>query len=143
MGNAADIKREMLATLSKTVAGTMRAACDSVVAATPIRTGRARASWILSLDMPTAAEPGPGVDTGPQDAGYAAIENYDISRDGPIYLVSNSDYMSALDDGWSPQAEPGFVTRAIMEGLNATSAYRPTVAKMLRGVAERAYLRGA
>ena len=74
-----------------------------LVMVTPKDTGFASNNWILSIGAPaeiTVPLGGPG-------AALAALGT--VTGLQPIFITNNVEYITALDDGWSPQAPKGFV----------------------------------
>ena len=147
MGNAASVGRGLRDFLSKTMRDVMILAADNVTNSTPVDTGHAASNWILSLGSPFAGVVGSreNVDWSVQQAGIQKIRGYDIGRHGPrIFLRNNVFYMQYLDKGWSQQAEPGFVAKALMGGARAAPHGRKqAVRRMLRNMARAAYMKGA
>jgi hypothetical protein len=140
------IGKDIRAVLSGVVRDVMLDATQALIAATPVDTGHAASNWILSTGSPHSGVDGSreAVSTGAQDAGLAAIERYDVGKDGKVYLVNNVDYIGDLDQGSSPQAGAGFVARALLSGVSAAPKGRKTAArKMLKGMAKTAFKRGA
>lgn len=91
---------------------------QTVIMATPVDTGRARANWQVSLGAPVTTELD---DTGAQVAlsrNKAVIESY---RGGELILQNNVPYIGALNAGSSAQAPAGFVEKAIMAAARAVS----------------------
>lgn len=72
---------------------------------TPVDTGRARASWQLSVGSPEGAVPAAGTHPAP---GLPNVSKIDGSQE--IWIASNLDYIQALEDGHSKQAPSGMVT---------------------------------
>lgn len=146
MGNSASVGRGLRDFLSKTVRETMLVAADNVTNATPVDTGHAASNWVLSTGAPYAGVCGSrkAVDTSAQRAGIEKISRYDIGRDGPrIYLRNNVLYLQYLDKGWSQQAEPGFVAKAIRgAAFRAPAGRKRAVGRMLRNIARAAYIKG-
>jgi len=84
---------------------------DKVAARTPVKTGRARAGWLLTVDETSDEVPPPGdyPDAGGQDA-------QDIPLAQSYYCVQNNlDYISDLEDGTSTQAPQGMVALSLAE----------------------------
>jgi hypothetical protein len=141
----AAIGREIRAALSKVVGEAMLRAEEAVAAATPVDTHHAESNWVLSVGRPYAGVDGSrqAVSFEAQQAGIAAVQKYDVGSDGPIYLRNNVEYLRYLNDGWSPQAEAGFVERAIESAGDEVPRGRKTaVRKMLKGIARSSYNRG-
>lgn len=79
---------------------------------TPVDTGRARASWMISEKTIPTGTPPPGAYATPATA--AALEKVkDITGTQVVYIVSNLDYIEPLENGHSAQAPAGMVQIAI------------------------------
>lgn len=87
---------------------------------TPVDTGHARANWLPGVSMPPRVVAA-GTDTATHDAGIAAVLAYTLS-DGPLYESNNVPYMRRLNQGYSPQANAGFIEAAIDEALATVAA---------------------
>lgn len=93
------------------------AADQTIVMATPVDTGRARANWQVGI----GAAPAGTVEYsggGSGAAGYAigAAQNVVTTykgQPGGIWLVNNLPYIQRLNEGWSAQAPAKFVEQAI------------------------------
>ena len=145
MAGAAAVGRAIRADLSNLLRDVMLNVTTALVQANPVDTGHSRSNWILSTRHPYMSIDGSpeNVSTAEQDAGIAKIMQYDIGRDGSIYLRNNVHYVQYLDAGSSPQAQAGWVAAAFMSGV--TSAPRGTktrVRKLLRRMAKEAYRKG-
>ena len=108
---------------SKTIRKAAMAATSEVVLRTPVKTGRARINWKLSLGTPKASLiEGPDtvkVDTNRQVASTKAlmdaankIKTWKIGK-GNINIANSVDYIDDLDKGSSKQARAGMTTFAI------------------------------
>ncbi len=144
MGNAAAIGRELRAHLSKTIYDALRRATAALRDSTPVDTTNAANNWMITTRAPyegvdgSRAEPSHSV----QDALLAEMADYDVVRDGKVFIRNNVLYVQYLDDGWSDQAPPGYVWTVFSNAADgATGERRAAVAKMLRGMAEHAYHR--
>jgi hypothetical protein len=86
---------------------------------TPVKTGFASASWILSIGEPSQDVAGekPEIDYGPQEAGQLAIHGYTLSQ-GAVFLTNNAPYIRRLNYGYSPQAAAGFIEAAVTRAVN-------------------------
>jgi len=111
---------------AKSVGDQLRAAAATVVKATameiaanlraspsaggtPVKTGHARANWILHVGSPFGGE----VDgDAAAAAGYADVASYELA-DGAIHLTNNTPYILLLNAGWSKQAAALFIEAAI------------------------------
>lgn len=87
---------------------------------TPVDTGWARANWVPSVGQPFAGLAGSrnAVSFGEQAAGQAAVLGYRLSQ-GRAFVVNGVPYILRLNDGHSPQADPGFIERAIDKAVYA------------------------
>ena len=81
--------------------------------ATPVDTGRARASWIATTRTPSDAVPPP--DASQYDLTKPKVKGTKIGV--PNFIVSNLVYMPRLNQGHSGQASPLFIERAIAKGF--------------------------
>jgi len=150
-GSVAAVGRDMRKALSETLAGVMTAAAEAVTDATPVDTGHAQSNWILSTGAPYTGVDGSreNVSEAAQVHGLEKMANYDVGRDGRIYLVNNVPYMRTegdrlgLEDGSSPQQpEPGWITKALLTASSkAPKGRRAVVRKALRAMGKSA-LRG-
>jgi len=135
----------MRAELSKLLSGVMTAAANAVTDATPIDTGHAESNWILSTGSPHSGVEGSreAVSYAGQVHGLEKMDKYDVGRDGRIFLTNNVSYLPDLDKGSSPQAEPGFVARAILSASStAPRGKRARVRKALRAMGKSALRQG-
>lgn len=140
--NAAQIGRSIRADISKTLRDVMLLAADNLANATPVDTGHASTNWILTTGTPYNGIAGSReqVSITEQVQGIAALQDYDVVRDGPIYLRNNVEYLKYLDAGWSQQAEGGFVAICFENAARRAPRGRKTaVKKMLRGMSREAY----
>lgn len=89
---------------------------QTVIMATPVDTGRARANWQVSIDTEIDAVVD---DTNAQGAlarNAAVIQGY---RNGAIILQNNVPYIGALNSGSSAQAPAMFVEKALQNAVRA------------------------
>lgn len=142
MGNAASIGREIRKDISRTLREVMLLAADNVTNATPVDTTHAANNWILSTGNPyfgidgSRAAPSHAA----QDQGIIDLADYDVGRDGKIYLRNNVLYVQFLDRGWSQQADAGYVREAMEAAVRKAPRGRKTAArKMLRGMSRSSY----
>lgn len=86
-------------------------AWGKLVKRTPVDTGRARASWAISVSEPYAGPPPlPGQHGMPSEPGVAEIDGTTA-----IFITSNLPYMEALENGHSGQAPNGMVRITVAE----------------------------
>lgn len=141
----AKIGRAIRENISHVVSNVMLLAEDNLKNATPIDTKNAANNWILTLRRPYTGVDGSREqpsDTA-QRAGEAAVRNYDVGRDGKVYLRNNVFYMKYLNRGSSQQAPAGFVEACFMAAARRTPyGSRTAVKKMLHGMAASAYRMG-
>lgn len=142
---AAAIGRAIRENMSRVLRDVMLDATSALIGATPIDTGNAQNNWILSTGHPYMQTDGSreAPSDAQQQAGIAAIQKYDIGRDGKIYLRNNVLYLQFLDKGWSSQADAGFVAAAFQSATSsAPRGTKTRVRKMLRKMAREAYRKG-
>jgi hypothetical protein len=107
------------------VADVVLAIDQAVVLATPVRTGRARANWRVSLEeMNNETRPTP--DSPEQGAAQALVEGEQVVKkyrqgdDKKVVHITNSlPYIGKLNAGSSKQAPANFVHTATMLALKA------------------------
>lgn len=99
--------------ISRTVAQTAGLVLATVVPATPVDTGHARANWQVSVDSPLtnelAAEDKTGMVT--INKGKAIAEQRKQGQ--TIYITNNTPYIGELNQGSSAQAPAEFVQIAV------------------------------
>lgn len=106
------IQDEALGTVKKIVV----AAYENIVERTPVKTGRAKASWQFSTSAPSDYVPPPGNYKGEINA-IVQKTVAEIFRANPDmwYISSNLEYIEALEAGWSDLAPQGMVALALQE----------------------------
>jgi hypothetical protein len=133
MATASDFERRLgrLATRAAKNADTIvrkaAMAIDStVVMATPVDTGRARANWIASLNVPVEAATDEADKSGGKAMAQAAgvIAGYDRDKDAEIHITNNLPYIGSLNEGSSFQAPANFVQTAVRQGARAVKGAR-------------------
>lgn len=94
---------------------------QTVVLATPVDTGRARANWIASLDVASSTVTTSTDKSGRQAiaAARATINGYDGDTNAEVHITNNLDYIGPLNDGSSAQAPRGFIRTAVRAGAAA------------------------
>lgn len=109
------VETAMIGITLGTVAGLKRAPSEG---GTPVDTGWARANWVPSIGDPVDHEVGSreAVDASAQTAGEGKLPGYRLQM-GKIWITNNVPYITRLNAGSSPQAEPGFVERNITEAI--------------------------
>jgi len=108
---------------NKTLRKTVITVASSVVLATPVREGRARANWVTRINKPPEGEV---TDFNKGGAASQAI-NQSVSEmgllrgvaAGDVFIGNNLPYIQRLNGGWSQQAPSGFVQTAISAGIEA------------------------
>lgn len=106
---------------------------------TPVDTGRAKANWQVSIGFPVfesiEAQP-PGVGGSTAGANQAFAENAAIERirsfspsDQKIFITHNLDYIEPLNQGHSGQNDPGWIERAIADGITISKDIKLTECK--------------
>lgn len=145
MAGSAIIGRELRAAMSKTLRDVMLLAENNLENATPVDTGHASTNWILTTGQPHRGVVGSreAVDPVPQAAAVQKLQDYDIVRDGTIYLRNNVFYLHFLNQGWSQQAVANFVYLAMIAAARrAPGPRRAAVRRMLTKMSHAAYVSG-
>jgi hypothetical protein len=109
---AADIEPAVDDTLRKVAL----VANQTVIMATPVDTGRARANWQVSIDTEIDSVVESTDAQGAMSRNAEVIRSY---RNGAIVLQNNVAYIGALNNGSSAQAPAGFVEKALQAAANA------------------------
>lgn len=91
---------------------------QTLIMATPVDTGRARANWQVSIGTAIDAEIDSTDVPGAIRRNEVVIKGY---RNGNLLLQNNVSYIGRLDAGWSAQAPAGFVARAIQTAARAVA----------------------
>lgn len=94
-----------------------------IVQRTPVDTGRARASWFMSLDQPSSEVQPPGFTASGQQAGAVAlsqaqdaVNQLEADPFREVWISNNVEYISALENGHSQQQAPiGMVAVSLAE----------------------------
>lgn len=99
----------------------------AVVLASPVDTGRFRANWQATLNVPASGTvqfvPGVKGSSGSANAAAAmgqlaqVMSTYRLDNGGVIYIVNNIEYGPALNNGHSKQAPKNFVSKAVQAGI--------------------------
>lgn len=86
----------------------------NVIMATPVDTGRARANWQVSLRNPLDNELEDTDKNGSNTVSKATrvCVIFEL-RDQSINIANNLPYINRLNNGWSKQANAGYIERAI------------------------------
>ncbi len=100
---------------------------QTVIMATPVDTGRARANWQISIGSPMTDETGSTDAQGALSRNAETIGTHRASAGQELYLQNNVPYIERLNEGWSAQAGAGFVEKALLAAARAVSR-----AKVLR-----------
>lgn len=124
MHSRAQVFPENMRTLVRKVAMAMD---STVIMATPVKTGRARANWIPSTGTPSDVilYPPPSAPASPGSAAQSAIDaGADTFRsykgEGDIiYITNNLPYIERLNNGYSAQAPAGFVEKAVQAAIDS------------------------
>lgn len=120
LGSFARRIRKVAADIEPAVDDTLRkvalVANQTVIMATPVDTGRARANWQVSIDTEIDSEVDSTNAQGAIARNASVIRGY---RNGSIILQNNLPYIGALNNGSSAQAPAGFVEKAIQAAARA------------------------
>lgn len=97
---------------------------NNLVFATPVLTGRARGSWIVSVNAPDDYQAKLIDKNGNRvyNNGVSRIEKRYKGLDDAIYIQSNLPYIDRLDKGWSQQRPYGF-TKISIKRADAQMAF--------------------
>ena len=101
----------------------MGAAVKTIVPGTPVKTGLARANWVVQSGSPfegTLLSPDPGG----QRTITAALREVDRYKGGELFLTNNLSYIDELDAGHSSQAPAGFSRQAFAAARREAAATR-------------------
>ena len=97
--NATNMVRKMALTLA-----------SGVIKATPVDTGLARGNWQVSLRSPINTEI--SSKSGQESINKAKTVSLQFTlKDKSIWICNNLPYINALNNGWSKQANAGFIER--------------------------------
>ena len=109
----AAFKKKVTENLEKTVRAVALVVDSTLVATTPVLTGRARANWNPSLNVPDTAlrEPNQKKPIDPINSAYKITDT--------ILISNNLPYIKRLNEGYSKQAPAGFVDAALERGKRA------------------------
>lgn len=80
---------------------------------TPVDTGRARANWLPSLNVPSSKT----VEPGGKEEINTALNSFKIGD--TVFITNNLPYIRRLNEGYSKQAPAGFVDSAILKAVRA------------------------
>lgn len=101
------------------------AADSTVVQATPVDTGRARANWFVSIGNPvfTATDAVDPSGAGAISSGRAIASTWKLGQ-GPIFISNSVPYIVPLDQGSSRQAPFGMTSLAIQAARRQLAGFR-------------------
>lgn len=85
---------------------------------TPVRSGFARNSWMVSLNGPgnyrqSSTKPAGDESVAVVSLDEAAASLLDMHADDVVWITSNCIYMARLEDGWSQQAPTGMIALTV------------------------------
>lgn len=89
-----------------------------IVKRTPVDKGRARASWIMSQEIPNTTDVAPKLEKGEKYTLAQALANGKLGEVYPnsiIFITNNLEYIEALETGHSQQAPKGMVRMSLIE----------------------------
>ena len=116
------LSRTVEENIDKTVRKCALAVDSTVVLATPVDTGRARANWQVELNKPKTGTTTAVSPSGREsiDAAKVRIAQYKGNvPNASIHITNNLPYIERLNNGWSKQAPAGYVEKAVMVGIAA------------------------
>ena len=97
---------------------------QTVVLATPVDTGHARANWQVGIDTPITKEIGEEDQSGTATIARNAGTIRSATPQKSIVLSNNVPYIISLNEGSSAQAPAQFVQLAILEAVTAVKRAR-------------------
>ena len=103
--------------MNDVVRGAMYDLASNVIRRTPVKTGRARGNWIMTMDHgPSTAQTGVLDKSGEHslDRIALALEQFDAKRTRSIWLTNCLPYIIMLEYGWSPQSPAGIVRTSLL-----------------------------
>lgn len=105
--------------VNSAVAQTVVAIDQSVVLSTPVDTGRARANWLPSLDIPITEPTEDTLQTVTLEETLGRTVALMATRKlgQTVFITNNVHYIGLLNNGSSEQAPKNFVMIAINEGI--------------------------
>jgi hypothetical protein len=88
---------------------------------TPVLTGFARASWLMSVGSPATEVAGSAekVDQNVGGSSLSSLSNWTLASGQSIFITNNVPYINRLNQGHSKQAPKGFVEKAIKETVRS------------------------
>ncbi len=101
----------------KVVVQTAQIISQTVILATPVDTGRARANWQVGLGAPVTVETAETDRSGGSTIARNEARLRLRKSEKTIFLSNNVDYISDLNAGSSSQAPANFVELAVQAGL--------------------------
>ncbi len=99
------------------IRGAMYGLAGNVVKTTPVKTGRARGNWIMTMDQgPVKKQTGILDPTGEHalDRIAEALEKFQAGKTKTIWLTNCLPYIIMLEYGWSPQSPAGIVRLSLL-----------------------------
>ena len=105
------------------VRGKLYGIAGNVVKNTPVKTGKARGNWIMTMDQGPVKKQTAVLDkSGEQslDRIAAALEKFQIGKTKTIWLTNCLPYIIMLEYGWSKQSPAGIVRLALLNAKNVT-----------------------
>lgn len=98
---------------------------DLVVDRTPVDTGYARGNWQAALNVPIVDARAFLDPTGSASVAQIAAVSGQFRLGDTIFITNTAPYIGALNDGHSPQADPGYIEDAVIDGVaNARARLR-------------------
>jgi hypothetical protein len=122
LGQFAERMRKRGADIEPAVDDTVRKvallANQTLIMATPVDTGRARANWQVSINAEVDSEVESTDAQGAMTRNKGVIDGY---RGGELLIQNNVPYIGALNNGSSAQAPAGFVEKALQAAAKAVA----------------------
>lgn len=120
MSQADDIIKNVEAQIENAAKALTLEITANLIAATPVKTGWARANWVPSIGSPYegTAEHGSNAE---QETAQGGVLQFHMA-DGSVYVSNNVPYIERLNLGGSTQAPAGFVEIAIEQALETVNS---------------------
>lgn len=121
-------------TVSNVVRKTASTIHANIVVGTPIKTGKARSNWVLSLGAPTSIViPTHGItESISETLAEAEVVIRRHKTGDSIYITNSVDYIVSLNEGSSKQAPAGFVEGAVLIAGKTVANLYPQIIKGLK-----------
>lgn len=116
----ANVERDWLPRLfRKVMRAVALAAHGTIIAMTPVDTGRARAGWDVTVSTPSTFVPPEGASSySTRDISGVLTAMQTMQLGDSCWITNNVVYIRRLNEGWSKQAPAGFVEGGLIAAAN-------------------------